>query len=169
METPEVQEFINPKYLIQILLGRDSDRDVLFLDLTAWTHFDPMDLGNTITESVLLCPECKGPTNQGMCAKCGVLTDLEDAGEGMAVSGSHSFVSRTVAEIYESFNFDADILLIFLPKGVESCMDLRGISIRPMEEVFALGEMRFYTRNALHKDCLGGISLRKAIEGFLNA
>jgi len=104
-----------------------------------------------------------------MCPSCGILSTLEEAGEGIAIAGSHGFVSRTVADVYESFKFDADVVLIFLPKGVESCMNLQGLAVRPMSEVFALGECRVYTRDAIARDCLAGVPLRRAVEGFLNA
>lgn len=158
-----------PKYILQIVLGRGSDRDVCFLDVRAWSWFDPKVLGEIITESILLCPDCHGPTYEGMCAHCHVLHEREDAAEGISIQANPSRAAVHLAEIYERFSLDADLLLFHFPTGVESCVDLRGISTRPLDEIFAQAEARVYTREAVVKDAAAGIPLAKALEGFLHA
>lgn len=157
-----------PRWTVQIVLGRHSEKAKWFVDVTLWSWMNIAERTEISSESQFMCPECYARMEGPMCTKCHTM--VSGPGErhaGLLLIGDIDYVSDVVSKVIEGVGYDTDVLFMFLPKPVDTQKQVAEFGRMPLEDALDQSEYRLYTREALAKDSGAGASLKDCLRMFI--
>ncbi len=158
----------HPKALVQLSMGRISGKEDLFTDITMWDWMDLQNPKRAVSMNKYMCSNCYAPVPEVMCPKCyTVFDDPGDRHEGLAIRGDRAFVADIILKVLEGVDYDADLLVIYIPEPVDTGRDIMKIGRKAVEELLENTEYRLYTRDNLAKDTGAGATIAQCVRMFL--
>jgi len=159
----------NPRWTIQVVLGRHSKREKWIVDVTLWSWMNLADKGKIASESQFMCPQCYSRMEDVMCPKCQVIIDGPgDRHSNLLITGDLDFTADVVSKVIDGVCYDADVLLMFIPVPVDTKKQVREFGRMPLEDALDRSEYRLYTREALASDSGAGASLKQCLRRFIH-
>ncbi len=158
----------NPRAIIQIAMGRISTKTDLFTDITMWGWMDLQDTKRSVSTNMYMCSECYAPVEEMMCPKCyTVFDDPGDRHEGLGIRGDREFVADVLLKVLEGVDYEADLLVIYIPEPVDTGRDIMKIGRKSVAELLDNTEYRLYTRDNLSRDTMAGATVAQCVRMFL--
>lgn len=162
----------DPRFVLQLVMSRDSDEYGYLMDATLWTWTDLTDPG--VTESLFFCESCWGPVVDWVCCRCHRVYDVDNDPEngpmeGATLTGTAEKIGEQLQMLIHAMDLDVDVGLIYFRESFKDNHELRMHARKPLEELLDSGEFKLYKRDVLSVDSLSGARLATLLTNFVRA